>query len=128
MSTKNIRAIDLGYGWVKLTKNVDENGVVETFSFPSICTIQSGKSISDGVLNERKTFNVVQDGVNYEVGQDAILNTDAYSKRVLNGNYIHSNEYSCLMKGALKLMDVEQIDVLVLGTPVSNFEKKKGNP
>jgi len=122
---KIIRAIDLGYGRVKLTKNVDENGAVETYSFPSICTIQSAKSISNGVLNERKTINVIQNDVTYEVGQDAHLNADAHTKRVLNDKYIQSNEYFALMKGALKLMDVDQIDVLVLGTPVSNYEKTK---
>lgn len=60
-----------------------------------------------------------------KVGKDIAIVSNAYSNRVLNMQYIKSNDYHVLMKGALKAMEVELIDILVLGTPVVNYEEAK---
>ena len=126
MSKKIIRAIDGGYGWFKFTRDVKDNGEIETYTFPSIATIASDKNQGGGFLKDRRTINVMHKNVLYEVGVDAILNADGHSKKVLNSNYIDSNEYAALMKGALKLMNLREIDLLVLGTPVMNYDQTKG--
>ncbi|MDE3023714.1 MAG: hypothetical protein KGI54_18010, partial [Pseudomonadota bacterium] len=118
---KIIRAIDLGYGRVKLTAGKLDNGNNRCSAFPSIVGRAGGKNLGGGFFNERKTMVVRFNDLNYEVGEDAIMATSGHSTRILDMRYVFSDNYQVLMRGALKAMGDNHIDVLVLGAPVSNF-------
>jgi plasmid segregation protein ParM len=57
------------------------------------------------------------------VGPDAHLLTDRISSRVLNNAFIESDQYMALLKGALFMMNVGEIDLLVLSLPVNNMHR-----
>ena len=120
-----VRAIDVGYGFTKFTSGKDDNGRYLCKSFASITAFASKKTLGAGVFKERDTVNVMLEGQEYEVGQDAILAASGWSSRNLDMRFVYSESYKVLMLGALKMMNVPKIDVLVLGAPVSNFDDVK---
>jgi plasmid segregation protein ParM len=123
MQTEIVRSIDLGYGFVKYVHNVNKDGVPFIKSFPSIVEVSTDKNLGGDYFQRRKTTVVRVENVDYEVGEDIDLTTNGYSKKVLSRQYINSVDYEALMKGALKLMRVPEIDMLVIGVPVDVHQK-----
>ena len=123
---KVVRAIDLGYGFTKFIKKTSSKGSVFPDSFPSVVAMSDKDStLETGGMLKVDANTVKHNGVTYKVGKDIALVSNSYSNRILNMQYIQSNDYHVLMKGALKAMEVELIDILVLGTPVVNYEAAK---
>lgn len=122
--TKIARAIDVGY---RLTKWVESaNGpAIKTKHFPSIAPRASDKSITEALGQHRDTVELTIAGVTYEVGADARFAQGSYFARNLADDYCLTPEYLALTRGALSFMNVEHIDLLVVGLPVSTFKKNK---
>jgi PRTRC genetic system protein D len=132
-----IRAIDLGFGMVKLTRNFDPRKLEShCFSFPSITAKVSPGDQSpgneDGITSARKTKFVTVNGSTYAVGPDARESVLDGSGRVRAEEYIETTEYMALSLGALCWMQLPEdsdgnytIDVLVVGLPVSSFKDRR---
>lgn len=116
----NIRAIEIGYGSMSFTESViDGIPVIKTFA--SIVSAISNDDLSGG-LSKRETVEISVGKSKYEVGPDSYLLTDRSSSRALNSNFIETDQYQALLKGALYLMkDANVIDLLVLSLPVNNM-------
>src|ERR1044071_4551714 len=116
-----IRSIDIGFGFTKFNKRVDDELVYD--SFISLAP-RSSKIDSLSMLNDRETVVVTIDGSDYEVGSDSYLLESVDSTRTLNEQYINTTQYKALFYGALHYMNEEVIDLLVVGLPVSNFKSQ----
>lgn len=121
--TQTIRSLDLGSGWAKLTRMVD--GKLECFSFPSLAPRHSGRDLSGGssVLGKRDTVAVMVEGTLYEVGPDAADLDTSDSTRNLNDQYIYTDQYRAVMYGALHYMGEKEIDLLVVGLPLTTINR-----
>lgn len=120
------RAIDLGYGNTKFTKSFDPKLGYDYQHFPSFTPKASMSDLSGGIAGTRDTRIVDVDGAKYEVGPDSRIASGTRSKRVLHDDYINQPQYMALTKGALSYMDVPEVDILVVGLPVTlSFGGKK---
>lgn len=119
-----VRAIDTGFGSTKFSIHSSSN----TSSFtliPSVAALATHHQFSTGITRKRRTETVYVDGVPYEVGQDAHLVNGLDSTKILNKNYYTTPEYRALTIGAISRMEVKEIDILVLGLPVSQLIQYK---
>lgn len=119
-----IRAVDVGYGNTKYTLSHSREGEIPCGVFASIVAPAVAGDLSDGALARRNTATVRVNGCDYEVGPDAELVTGAHAARVLHGEFLGTSEYLALLRGALHYMEVERIDLLVVGLPVSYLADK----
>lgn len=115
-----LRSADIGWGYVKYSKE-DADGEIGFHSFPSLAPRASGHDMSMGLLGRRDTVVVDVDGIEYEVGPDSSTLDSNDSTRSLNDQFIFTDQYKALFYGVLSYMDVEEIDLLVLGLPVSGL-------
>lgn len=120
-----IRAIEVGFGTTSLTTGNDEKGrpTFKTFSSFVAKSDPTKSGLSAG-LNKRDTVIVDVNNQKFEVGPDAQLASDKASSRVLNSNYIQSDQYQALLFGSLSYMNAEKIDLLVLALPVENWSRR----
>ena len=120
--TKVIRALDLGWGYTKSSRyNMDVDSL-EYLSFPSLAPRHTGMDLSMSILGKRDTVVVNVDGTKYEVGPDSSdLDTNDASRN-LNDQYIHTEQYKAVMYGALAYIGEKEIDLLVVGLPLSNMQ------
>ena len=119
-----VRSIDVGYRNTKYVFSAAEDGF-ECRVFPSVAPTATGRDLSEALGRKRNTVIVEADGLKYEVGPDAALAEKAAAIQRLDNDYCTSAEYLALVRGALHFMKVEQVDLLVVGLPVSAFELKK---
>lgn len=117
-----IRAIDLGWGWTKYSSQDPVSGEMEYKSFPSLAPRHMGLDLSSSVLGQRETVVVSVDGTDYEVGPDAGDLDSNDSTRNLNDQYIHTDQYRAVFLGALHYVGELEIDLLVVGLPLSNMQ------
>lgn len=115
-----VRAGDIGWGYTKYLK-IDEEGNVQFLSFPSLAPRASGHDMSAGLLGRRDTVVVTVEGTDYEVGPDSSDLDINDSTRNLNDQYIFTDQYKALFYGMLSYMGEDEIDLLVLGLPVSGL-------
>lgn len=120
MSIPKVRAIDLGWGYTKYSK-VDENGKVEFAAFPSLAPKSVGMDLSSSILGRRNTVTVKVDGTEYEVGPDSGDLDSNDTTRNLNDMFIFTDQYKAVFFGALHYMGTPEIDLLVVGLPISNM-------
>lgn len=116
------RAIDVGYGNTKFTLN-DGRGAadIDCTMFPSVAPV-SKRRVED-YMDKRDT--VVIDcgfGVQYEVGPDSMLGVTSNSSRTLDLEFPMKDSYMALVLGAMAYMNLDRIDHLVVGLPVSNMK------
>ena len=120
-----IRALEVGFGTTSLVKDVVD-GQPQLMTFPSLVSqVDKNKSSINAGINKRNTVTVDVDGTLYEVGPDAGLAAGKKTARVLNSSYVNSQQYKALLFGSLVYMDVDVIDLLVLGLPVDNWKRKE---
>ena len=120
---KIVRSIDLGYGQTKLIKDITAKGIIKTATFPSMTVLaNASNSLVVDSTNQHDVELVEHDTNIYKAGVDIHLLSNSYSNRVLNKDFIQSNDYHVLMKAALLMMKTEFIDVLVLGLPVNKLK------
>ena len=118
---KIIRALDLGWGYTKYSRLNPDSLDMEFNSFPSLAPRHTGMDLSMSVLGKRDTVVVNVDGTKYEVGPDsADLDTNDASRN-LNDQYIHTEQYKAVFFGALVYLGEPEIDLLVVGLPLSNM-------
>lgn len=116
-----IRSIDIGFGFTKYNHLIDGKLVYDSFISLSP---RSSKIESEAfsMLNDRDTVVVTVEGTDYEIGPDSVLLDTADSARTLNDQYINTTQYKALFYGALAYMKEDEIDLLVVGLPVSSFK------
>lgn len=118
---KIVRALDLGWGYTKYSRFNMESEEMEYQSFPSLAPRSTGVDLSMSILGKRDTVVVNVDGTKYEVGPDsADLDTNDASRN-LNDQYIHTEQYKAVFYGALYYIGELEIDLLVVGLPLSNM-------
>jgi plasmid segregation protein ParM len=123
-----VRAIDVGFGLVKLSLS-DGRGGVRFASFPSMAIPADGSAVRTLSTRRRDTFDVPVNGAKYEVGRDVGLAQAGGSfGRDVTDEFYRGAIYEALTKGALRYMaesgDTE-IDLLVLGLPVNQYNDAK---
>lgn len=127
MSSKIVRAIDIGYGNVKLTLSNYENGQFDTMHFPSeaIPVNPLDEDIGGSFVTKKniKTINVCNK--TFKVGVDSLLIDQDNVHRNLHDDYINQKSYMALYLGALSYMNLEHIDILVVGLPVRLMSRKE---
>lgn len=113
-----VRAIDVGYGQTKLTTTSSRAGY-GCQSFPSIAVLNASDGSRFASTFERNTFFIPINELFYEVGPEIRLAADTYRATQRHDNYSETPEYLALLRGALRMMDVKEIDLLIVGLPVS---------
>lgn len=124
-----VRAIDVGYGNTKYVDKrlFNQNRDIGCAIFPSLApkAVNSSYAMSDSFREKRDTSRVLVNGAEYEVGPDSALAlSGSESGRVLLEGYCETETYRALVYGAMLRMDVERIDILVLGLPMSTWTSK----
>lgn len=122
-----VRAIDVGFGLVKLSVRKDDG--VDIINFPSIALPADASAVRTLGTRRRDTFDVPVNGALFEVGRDVGLAQAGGSfGRDVTDEFYRGTIYEALTKGALRYM-VEagdtHIDVLVLGLPVNQYNDAK---
>ena len=118
---KIIRALDLGWGYTKMSRKCPVSDEMEFMSFPSLAPRHAGLDLSMSILGRRDTVVVDVDGTKYEVGPDSADLDSSDVTRNLNDQYIHTEQYKAVFFGALSYMKEPVIDLLVVGLPLSNM-------
>lgn len=116
-----VHAMDLGWGWVKYSRRSPEGGI-EFGAFPSLAPRHAGVDLAGSVMGRRDTVVVSVDGTLYEVGPDSGDLDSNDASRNLNDQYIYTDQYRAVFLGALSYMREPEIDVLVVGLPLSNMQ------
>lgn len=124
MRVKIVRSIDVGYRNTKYVERVDGERIV-CQSFPSIAPIASDRDLGIDPRAKRNTFMIPVGKLQYEVGPEAGLAQSTFAVRNLDDSYALTDEYLALVRGALRFMRVESVDLLVVGLPVSLFRKRR---
>lgn len=121
VSQKVIRALDLGWGYTKYSRFNAAAETMEYNSFPSLAPRSTGVDLSMSILGKRDTVVVNVDGTRYEVGPDSADLDTSDASRSLNEQFIHTEQYKAVFYGALHYIGEAEIDLLVVGLPLSNM-------
>lgn len=121
--TRVARAIDIGYGNTKFSTTDSRDGKdIACSMFPSVAPL-TPKRESDRFL-DRKDVVLIEfnSGDCREVGPDAIHSLPSNASRKLDPEFPRQDAYIALARGAMDYMQVDRIDHLVVGLPVSSME------
>lgn len=118
---KIVRGIDVGYGRTKYVTLVG-NGQIGCDLFPSIAPILTGSLLSDPILKTMDVVQVDMGGVIRVVGKDAQHFQGALMSKIMDDSYSGSDTYIALTRGALFYMGEKNINLLVVGLPVTIFK------
>jgi len=120
-----VRAVDVGRGNTKYIAGF-KNSEPLCAMFPSQAYPCEAAYELDGWGTSRKTVSIPVDGLFYEVGPDVHLAADVFNSNVLqHDRYTETPEYLALVLGALHYMQVDAIDLLIVGLPVATFKLKR---
>jgi plasmid segregation protein ParM len=120
-----VRAIDVGFGQTKYVAAVHGN-TVECAHFPSVVRLHVVDPIDRPSLGGRRRTVLIPIGtLLYEVGHEIHLAGARIGAPLPIEDYVGSNEYLALLRGALVFMNEPRVDLLVVGLPVSMFSKCK---
>lgn len=122
MSKKTVRAVDVGFGNTKFTTSDGiMDGEIGTQIFPSIALPATGQHLQ-AELDAKHTVQIsVGKGQIFEVGESVASSMGTAFARQLDLKYSESAPYLALTLGAVHYMDVQSVDLLVVGLPVLNF-------
>ncbi len=119
---ETVRSIDVGYGFTKYSNGRDGDGFLRCGSFPSFAPMASmNTDMTGGVVSKRNTVTIHIGDKKFEVGPDVEYALDNYDARVLHEGYTRTPEYLALLRGALHYMSVKEIELLMVGLPVSHL-------
>lgn len=121
----NVQALDVGYGFTKFTTGVDKKGEPIFKSFPSLVPRAPMNDMAGEHFMTRDTIRIEHGGTEWEVGPDCYDIASKNDVRALHDDFINTEQYKVLFKAALAYMDTTEIDLLVLGLPVSYMSKKE---
>lgn len=119
-----VRAIDVGYRNCKWVERVESQRII-CKSFPSIAPLATDRDLGVDRSARRNTVVVPVNSLRYEVGPDAALAQASVAVRNLDDMYVLTDEYLAIVRGALRLMRVDHVDLLVVGLPVSLFKQRR---
>jgi plasmid segregation protein ParM len=126
MAQRIATAFDVGAGNCKVAASVDGK-IVKSEFFPSVVSLASTGSLAS-FQSERNPSNEVTpivDGVTYKVSKSNSRNLTG-ATRVSPGDDFQSSAYHmALLATALHAVELQEIDVMVLGTPVHTFNKQR---
>ena len=129
MENKMERAIDVGFGWTKFSTGnhyfLDGKIGVDVKAFQSLPRLVPRETFARlaGVETHDTTVGVKVKNQSYLLSQEFCYSTDTLRPR--NHNYCRSFQYEVCMAAALKAMNVDFLDHLVVGAPCGNFEATK---
>jgi plasmid segregation protein ParM len=119
-----VRAVDVGRGNTKFISGI-KNGELRCEMFPSQAHPSEVAVEAEAWGARRKTVGIPAGGLVYEVGPDVHLAADVFNANVLqHDRYCDTPEYLALLLGALHYMQVDHIDLLVVGLPVATYKLK----
>lgn len=119
-----VRAVDVGRGNTKFISAI-RNGELRCEMFPSQAHPSEVAVEAEAWGTRRKTVGIPAGGLVYEVGPDVHLAADVFNANVLqHDRYCDTPEYLALLLGALHYMQVDRIDLLVVGLPVATYKLK----
>ena len=119
-----VRAVDVGRGNTKFISGI-KNGELRCDMFPSQAHPSEAGLEAEAWGARRKTVGIPAGGLVYEVGPDVHLAADVFNANVLqHDRYCETSEYLALLLGALHYMQLERIDLLVVGLPVATYKLK----
>lgn len=121
-----VRAIDVGYSWTKYTVAGESLEDIRCRAFPSIAPRASGRDLALDGRARRLTVQVPIEDLEFEVGPEAALVQEAFHTMPLDDSYTETPEYLALLRGALRLMRLDEVDLLVVGLPVALFRQRRG--
>lgn len=121
----NVQALDVGYGFTKFTKGVNKDGTPKFLSFPSLVPRAPMNDMAGEHFMTRDTIRIEHGGTEWEVGPDCYDVASKNDVRALHDDFINTEQYKVLFKAALAYMDTDEIDILVLGLPVSYISRKE---
>jgi plasmid segregation protein ParM len=116
--------VDVGYRYTKFVVGA-EGTQIQCRSFPSVAPVAAARELSEALGRKRQTVVMEVDGLRYEVGPDARLAQEAFRSQNMDDDFAATPEYIALVRGALYYMKVDEIDILVVGLPVSTFALRK---
>lgn len=119
-----VAAIDLGHGHVKAATRINRDARIET-SFPSFVGTSSALSQGASSLQELDVVPVTVKGRQFIVGKDSERVRQPGSDRNRDPGYCATDEYKALMLGALWTLQRHEIDVLVVGLPLTTLAKHR---
>lgn len=119
-----VRAMDVGSGNTKFVTGIS-GADIRCASFPSVAYPSSADTSAMPAAEKRKTVCIPVGSLFYEVGPDIHLAADTFRAKQLHDEYTESPEYMALLRGALSMMKVPNIDLLVVGLPVALLALKK---
>lgn len=119
-----VRAVDVGFGHTKFVTGVVGTDI-QCASFPSVCYPTARDSSKVTALGSRSTVCIPIQGLFYEVGPDVALAGDAFRPSQMHDRYSEAPEYMALLRGALRMMKLPEIDLLVVGLPVALLLARK---
>lgn len=123
--TATIRTVEIGFG----STSAVINDQMEIITFKSIVhKIEEHKSdITSGTMDGGRNVTVSVGGAQFQVGPDIDKVYDPRNIRILNSEYINSEQYKVLFLGSLAMMELPEnntIDFLIGGLPVSNMHRR----
>lgn len=122
--TLTVRSVDVGSGntkFISAAAGMD----LRCMTFPSVAYPSMDGRPGWAAGDRRRTMLVPVGPLFYEVGPDVALAADTFRARQLHDDYTESPEYMALLRGALAMMKLSQIDLLVVGLPVALFAGRK---
>lgn len=120
-----VRAVDVGRGNTKYIADV-KDGEPVCAMFPSQAHPAEAAYEHEGWGTSRKTASIPVDGLVYEVGPEVHLAADIFNANVMqHDRYAETPEYLALVLGALHYMQLDAIDLLIVGLPVATFKLKR---
>lgn len=117
-------ALELGFGTTSVTVG-NNNGHPEILTFTSsVSPVSQNQTGLAAGLSTRNTVKVKANQNYYEVGPDALVLSSGKNHRVLNNDYILSDQYLALFLGGIYMCNETTIDLLALGVPVELWGRK----
>lgn len=93
--------------------------------FPSVAYPSKRDQTKSAALERRQTISVPIGGLFYEVGPDVALAADSFRASQMHDRFTDTPEYLALLRGALRMMNAPEIDLLVVGLPVALLTLRK---
>jgi plasmid segregation protein ParM len=121
-----VRAIDLGYGNVKYTRR-HPSGALEPAEFPALAVpaFSGHFTLKGDAIGNTDTVAVTVNDRLFHVGPESAARLEGTGERDLHASYARSDRYTALMLGALAYIAEPVIDQLVLGLPISTYDKEE---
>jgi plasmid segregation protein ParM len=119
-----VRSIDVGFRNTKVVVAADKHGI-ECQVFPSVAPTAKERDLSEAVGRNRNTVILTVEGIDYEVGPDALLAEKPTPTQTMGSDFCLTPEYLALVRGALHSMRIDRVDLLIVGLPVSEFRLRK---